>query len=78
MDIHEDPEITTSEKVTRFGCGALLGIFVGASFAVRHAYSSFGLLVAVFVAAVFLCGFLALKYGDAFWYSLKDCWRWWR
>jgi hypothetical protein len=25
MDIHEDPEVGKAEKVTRFGCGALLG-----------------------------------------------------
>lgn len=77
IDIHEDPEIDTAEKVTRFGCGALLGIFVGIGIAVKLTLYSFGWVAAVIVGAVLVCGFLALKGGDGFWRAVigRDGWR---
>jgi hypothetical protein len=77
MDIHEDPEISKAEKVTRFGCGALLGVFVGIYFAFRLTLSSFGLTAAIIVGTVLICGFLALKYGDEFWYAVLGKSHWW-
>lgn len=70
MDIHEDPEVDTFEKVTRFVCGALLGVFVGFYVAFRFTLLSFGLTTAIIVGAVLTCGFLALKFGDEFWHAV--------
>jgi hypothetical protein len=77
MDIHEDPEPDTAEKVTRFGCGTLLGVIVGIVLAIKLTLSSFGLIAAVIVGAVLVCGFLALRYGDEFWYAVLGSARWW-
>jgi hypothetical protein len=77
MDIHEEPEISKAEKVTRFGCGALFGAIVAIYFAFRLALSSFGLVAAIIVVAVLVCGFLALKHGDNFWYAVLGKARWW-
>jgi len=74
MDIHEDYEPDKSEKITRFGCGALFGILVGIGLVIRFAIASFGLVVGVILGAILVCGFLALKHGDEFWYSLKNWW----
>jgi hypothetical protein len=69
MDIHEDPEISKTEKVTRFGCGALLGLVLGFFIVVKYSFESFGTAGAMITAAICICGYLALKYGDEFWYS---------
>lgn len=70
MGIHEDPDISEAEKVTRFGCGAVFGVFFGFFLVIRFALSSFGLAAVAIVGAVCVCGYLALKYGDEFWYSI--------
>lgn len=70
MDIHEDPEIGTTEKVTRIGCGALLGFVFGFYMIVKYSVESFGGAAALVVAATCVCGYLALKYGDEFWYRI--------
>jgi hypothetical protein len=72
MDIHEDPEVSKAEKVTRFGCGALLGFIFGLYIVVKYSFDSNGCTVAVIIAAICTCGYLALKYGDEFWYSIFD------
>ncbi len=70
MDINEDPELSKGEKLSRFGCGALLGIFVGIYLVFQFALSSSGLSIVTILGAIFVCGILALKYGDEFWYSI--------
>lgn len=75
MDIHEDPEVSKSEKVTRIGCGAILGLVLGISFVVQLSFSSFGSVVTVIIVAICVCAYLALKYGDEFWYWIFG--RWW-
>jgi uncharacterized membrane protein len=77
METNEDQELSESEKITRFGCGALFGIFLGIFLVFELVLSSFGWAAAVIVLSVLICGTLALKYGDEFWYSLKN-WDWWR
>lgn len=69
MGIHEDPEVGKAEKVTRFGCGALLGFILGLYIVVKYSFESFWCAVAVVIAAICTCGYIALKYGDEFWYS---------
>ena len=58
------------EKATRFGCGALLGFFVGLYLIAKWTIMSFGVTASVCAVAIFVCGFLALRYGDEFWYGL--------
>jgi hypothetical protein len=78
LDIHGDPEPGKEEKMTRFGCGAILGLLVGGYLVLREAYASFGLCIAVIVAAVLICGLLALKYGDEFWHFVLRLITYWR
>ncbi|PFH11605.1 hypothetical protein BCF11_4057 [Collimonas sp. PA-H2] len=77
MDKNEDNGLSESEKVSRFGCGAFLGVFLGTLFIVKLALSSFGVIAAVIAFSVFACGILAVKHGDEFWHSLKN-WDWWQ
>jgi len=71
MDIHEDPEPDAFEKITRFVCGALFGFFVGGYLALRlFDLQTFPPLIAIAVVAALVCGFLAMKYGDEFWYAV--------
>jgi hypothetical protein len=70
MDENKEPPIGTIAKATRFGCGALLGLFVGLYFIAKWTVTSFGTAFAIWAAAILACGYLALKYGDRFWYAL--------
>ena len=70
MSKHNDQEISKAEQATRFGCGALLGFFFGFYVVIKYAFSSFGSAAAIIVAAICVCGCLALKYGDEFWYAI--------
>lgn len=58
------------EKVTRFGCGALLGFFVGLYLIAKWIIMSFGVAAGVWAVAVLVCGYLAQRYGDEFWNGL--------
>lgn len=70
MDNSEKPKIGKVEKVTRFGCGALLGFFVGLYFIAKWKIVSFGAAVGTWGVAILVCGCLSLKYGDEFWYGI--------
>jgi hypothetical protein len=71
LKIDDDHEVGESEQVTRFGCGALLGLVAGLGIVLGFTLSSFGTVAAALVAAMVICGLLALIYGDRFWYALK-------
>lgn len=66
----EKSKIGKMEKVTRFGCGALLGLFVGLYFIAKWIVVSFGVAIGIWAVAILACGYLALKYGDEFWYGM--------
>lgn len=70
MTVHEDPEISRSEKVTRLGCGAVFGIFFGFFLVIKFALSSFGAIAGIVAFATCACAYLAFKLGDEFWYSI--------
>jgi hypothetical protein len=70
MDIHEDPVISKEEKVTRFGFGAVFGLFFGFFLVLKFALASFGIAVMTIVGAICICGLLALRHGDRFWYAI--------
>jgi hypothetical protein len=69
------------EKKVRFGCGFLFGLVIGLLEFTRIFLFSSGstLIVTVGIVAV-VCGLLALKYGDRFWYYVLERLRgliWW-
>ena len=66
-DDRDEPKLEESEKVLRFGCGAILGFFVGVFFIVKWAVVSFGAAAGILVLAILVCGYLTLKYGRDFW-----------
>jgi len=70
MNKHDDRDVSKVEQATRFGCGALLGLFLGFYVVIKYAFSSVGSAAAIIAAAFCICGYLALKYGDEFWYSI--------
>jgi len=72
LNLQDDHDVDENEQVTRFGCGALLGAFAGLWLIIAFALSSSGAVAGVLVVSMFVCGGLALVYGDRFWYALKD------
>lgn len=70
VDIHEDPVVSTSEKVTRFVCGAILGICFGIYHLAKFSPSSFSIAALILLTSIGASGYLALRYGDAFWYAI--------
>ena len=65
------------EKVIRFGCGALIGLAIGLLIALRLIFSiELGIAAIISVALAVVCGLLAVKHGDEFWYSLKGWLGW--
>ncbi len=67
---NQEPDRT--EKAIRFGCGALLGMLVGFSVTLSFVGITWGAFWAVFLGSVFLCDWLAMKYGDRFWESIRN------
>ena len=61
------------EKKIRFGCGFLFGLILGVlgltrvSYRVLNSYYPAEVIFILAVILAFLCGWLALKYGDRFW-----------
>lgn len=70
MNQINEPKIGTAEKVTRFVCGTVLGTFVAVYFLAKFAVESWAAAAAIWAGAMLVCGGLALKYGDEFWYAL--------
>lgn len=66
------------EKRVRFGCGALLGLFIGLSGGLSWWVANgvgFWLLLLV---PVVICGWLASRRGDRFWERIGPWLWWWR
>lgn len=70
MNDSEKPQMPTIEKVTRFGCGAMLGFVAGLYFIAKWMIVSFGVAIGIWALAMLACGYLALRYGDEFWYGM--------
>lgn len=68
--IHDDHNVGELEKMTRFGCGAALGVLVGLIIIFFLALTSFGVVAAVLVLSIICFGLIALIYGDRFWHAL--------
>lgn len=61
-----------SEKRIRFGCGFVFGLIVGFFFTLSHIIETWGGVILIALSVAVVCGLLARRYGDDFWYSLKD------
>jgi hypothetical protein len=69
-------EPDASENRIRFGCGFTFGLIAGFFSAITHIYDTWGPIISISLFAALVCGWLAKKYGDAFWYSIKNWWFW--
>lgn len=63
------------EKGIRVGCGFLFGCFVAFG-ALLTSLLSVHTVAAGCVLVGLLCGWAALKFGDAFWDNLRRWWIW--
>lgn len=63
------------EKIVRFGCGSVFGFVLGL-YLFLDLFASEGIIIVIMAvfAIVIICGFLAMKKGDRFWYSIKNWW----
>jgi hypothetical protein len=64
------------EKHIRFGCGFLFGC-VSAIGALLTSLVNAHTVAAGCVLAGLVCGWGALKFGDAFWDKVRRWWMWW-
>ena len=69
----EDKPRDAGEAAIRFGCGAVFGFAAFGGLLYTIGDGGFDLWFPL--AAAFLCGALALRYGDKFWHDLADWWR---
>ena len=67
-------EADKTEKTLRFGCGFAFGLIAGFSASLQWVYDTWGGFAATVLVSAILCGLLAVKFGDKFWYSLKNWW----
>jgi hypothetical protein len=61
----------------RFGCGSLLGIVSGLSFAMHTFEPSTRNTIIACVVFMVLFGALAVRYGDRFWERISSYISWW-
>lgn len=73
MIYENEPEPDNIEKGIRFGCGGLLGFVLGLYCFLHGIFgeSRFGIIL-LFICLILFFGFLAMRYGDKFWNSIKD------
>jgi hypothetical protein len=59
------------EKGIRFVCGFALGAVLGSFAAAYYDAPGLGAAVGIAAATAVVCGLLAVRYGDRFWYGLR-------
>jgi len=64
-----------AEKRIRFGCGLLIGVVLGIMSAIYWSIANGWYFAALVAGVALVCGFLAMRYGDEFWYELLKLWR---
>ena len=65
------------EKQIRFGCGFILGCVAAIGMLLTSLWSAHS-VIAWCVIAGLLCGYAAMKFGDAFWKKvIRWWWIWW-
>ncbi|MEO7495690.1 MAG: hypothetical protein ABIV04_12175 [Massilia sp.] len=70
MDIQEDPVVSHSESVTRFAFGAILGICFGIYLVAKLSLEAPLIFAFTVLGSIGASGYLALRYGDEFWYAI--------
>jgi len=63
------------EKKIRFGCGFVFGFLIVGFSGFLWSISTAYYVAAFAVLCAMVCGLLAMRYGDRFWYSLRH-WLW--
>jgi len=63
--MNDGPPMDKTEGVIRFVCGAGFGTLT---------FWRFGPSMFWFALVCVLCGYLAYKHGDRFWYKISDWW----
>ncbi len=69
----DDPSEWVASAV-RFTFGAVFGLFLGAGAFFLVPSHLWYLIVAIMLVVAAVCGFLAAKYGDAFWENVRTWW----
>ncbi len=67
------------EKCIRFGCGSIFGLALGCGICLnnlsRHLlFTNNIVIISIIITITLLCGYLAMKNGDKFWYTKKPWW----
>lgn len=73
-------EPPVAEQVTRIGCGAVVGLFLGVALIVNmaDAFSSRAARGVVLFVLVVACSWLGWRFGDRFFHSIPKWFRgWW-
>jgi|GEM_PF-886081 len=70
------------EKGIRFGCGSLFGLLIGLFLCFNTLFGDLFftnnlVILGIITSLILLCGFLAMKKGDKFWYNLSKLFPWW-
>lgn len=61
-----------TEKKIRFGCGGLFGLFIALTYSMNRIFVEDSNLFIVFtIACSLFFGYLAMKFGNRFWYTLR-------
>ena len=74
--MHEDPPRDTAERNVRMGCGTLLGLFIAGLIGFQT-YPSWTSWAIICIVSVVICAWLAVRFGDGFWYKALELLRWW-
>jgi hypothetical protein len=66
-----------AEQVTRIGCGAVVGLFLGVVLVVNmaDAFSSRAAMGIVVLVSVVICGWLGWRFGSQFFHSIPKWFR---
>jgi uncharacterized protein YacL len=62
------------EKGIRFGCGGLIGLFVGLYVSANFFLTEDKIIAFILTVIITICfyGFIAMKLGNKFWFTLRN------
>ncbi|MCE9635458.1 MAG: hypothetical protein K8T90_07110 [Planctomycetes bacterium] len=75
--MRQSPEPDAFEKRLRFGCGFVFGGLLAFAVGLTELAALTSTFWAAVAGAAVVFGFLAMRYGDAFWESVSGWIRWW-
>lgn len=65
-----------TEKMARFGCGALTGVILVFGLGLVSTSTSFAVLFVSIAIPALICGLLAIRFGNQFWQWCNQFLRW--